>query len=200
MNWTYLLGLDFGVRDENALAILAWRPHDVCVYIAEAYRFKAIPSEMAEEVQRLDQTYKFERIVGDVGGLGKAFSEEMRRRFQIPVEPAEKHNKLGNIALFNGDLERGRIKVVGAKCGDLLTEWAELPWTADGLREADGFNNHAADAVLYAWRAAYAYTERPKEAKPKPGSPEALAAEEDELFEARMEKLRREQEKEWWDR
>jgi hypothetical protein len=172
-----LLGLDFGVRDATAFVILGWREHDPTVYVLKSWKREGmIPSEAAEEVRRLEGEHRFVRIVGDVGGLGKAFAEEARRRFHVPIEPAEKQNKLGYISLLNGDLERGRIKVVRDACQPLTSEWSELPWQDTRDKEADGFDNHCADAMLYAWRAAYAFWERPAETRLAEGSPEAIAA------------------------
>lgn len=180
--WTYLCGLDFGVVDENAVAVLAWREHDPCVYVVEAYRLKATVTGMAAEVHRLERTYEFSRIVGDVGGMGKAFADEMQTRHHIPVEAAEKHNKPGYIALFNADLKRGRIKVVRPRCLQLLEEWRDLAWADNRQKEADGFPNHCADAVLYAWRAALAFYE--VEPAPAPTRDEVIAEYERELVDA----------------
>lgn len=159
-----LLGLDFGVRDATAFVILGWRAGEPTVYVLKAWkRVDMIPSEAAAEIQELEAVHKFSKIVGDVGGLGKAFAEEARRRFKVPVEPAEKVNKLGYIALLNGDLERGRMKVVRDHCRPLLDEWAELPWDEERQRESDGFENHCADAALYGWRAANAFFAKDRE-------------------------------------
>jgi hypothetical protein len=153
-----LLGLDFGVRDATAFVILGWRVGEPTVYVLKAWkRVDMIPSEAAAEIQELEAEHRFQKIVGDVGGLGKAFAEEARRRFHVPIEPAEKVNKLGYISLMNGDLERGRLKVVRAGCRPLLDEWAELPWDEERQKECEGFENHCADAALYGWRAANAF-------------------------------------------
>ncbi len=197
MTWTWLLGLDFGIVDQNGISVIGWRPNDPCVYVAESYALTAIPSEMGREVKRLDMSYKFVRIVGDVGGQGKAFAAEMAARFTIPIEPAEKHNKAGFVALFNGDLKRGRIKVVRSKCSDLLTEWRDLPWAEGRNKEADGFANHCADATLYAWRAACAYHER--EAPPPLTPAEQLRAEEAALVVTLEQEAEKEARGEWWE-
>lgn len=193
----HLLGLDFGVRDENGVAVLGWREDDPTVYVVQAYRFRGGPSPMAEEVERLEKRYRFVRIVGDVGGMGKAFAEEMRARFRLPIEPADKNNKRGYISLLNGDLERGRVRVVPAACAELVTEWQELPWTEDRSREADGFDNHAADACLYAWRAACAYHEAPP--PPPPTRAEVIAETEERIWEQRAGEVERATSGEWWD-
>jgi hypothetical protein len=113
-------------------------------------------------------------IVGDTGGLGAGYVEEAQRRFRLPIEAAEKTNKLGYIKLLNGDMERGRIKVVLAECEPLTTEWLELPWHEDRDKEASGFDNHCADACLYAWRRTHAYSQKAREEEPDLTTREAV--------------------------
>lgn len=188
---THILGLDFGVSDATAFTVLGWAEHDPVVWVVESYgRSGMSPSDAAEEVAALSARYTFERIIGDVGGLGKAFAQEMTTRHLIPIEAAEKHNKRGYQALFVGDLDRGRIRVVKGTCSELLTEWRELPWTEDRTKESDGFDNHRADATLYGWRAARAYQEQAQPKKPEPGTKEAAEAE----FQERRERAERERE------
>ena len=162
---TYFLGLDFGIEDQNACTVIGWRANDKTIFVVESYRIKALVHEMSAEVLRLEQRYHFERIIGDVGGMGKAFQGDIHR-YGIPITAADKNNKVGYIALLNADLAQGRIKVVGSRCPDLLQEWRELPWNEARTKEVDGFDNHAADSCLYVWRAAYAWMEEPA---PPPG-------------------------------
>lgn len=193
----YVLGIDFGVVDATAFTVLGWAAHDPTVWIVESYgRSGMSPSDAADEVRALMGRYTFERIVGDVGGLGKAFAEEMRSRHSLPIEAAEKHNKRGYQSLMVGDLERGRIRVIRATCTQLIDEWRELPWTEDRQREADGFENHCSDSALYGWRAAHAFLETPKAAAPKPGSREAELA----AFEERRKRATEDREREFWQR
>lgn len=163
----HICALDFGVNDQNAVTALGWRDHDPNVYVRQSYRIKGLVDEVADEVAKLDKTYHFDKIVGDTGGMGKLFQEELRRRHHLPVDPANKTNKWGYISLFNSALARGKVKVVADECRDLIDEWLELPKTEDGESEADGFNNHAADSCLYGWRACNAFNPEPREEKPK---------------------------------
>lgn len=195
--WTWILGLDPGIRDRNGIAILGWRDHDPCVYVAEAYAYEGTPTDLAEEVRRIMARYQFAKLVCDEGGMGKAFAEEMRRRHHIPVEPAEKHAKAAAIRLMNADFTRGLIKVVRSKCAQLLEEWTNLPWHENGMREADGYPCDVADAALYAWRACVAFVERPK--APPPTRDELLTAEEEALMEASEAEAERVHHGEWWD-
>lgn len=190
----HLLGIDFGVTDATAFSVIGWREDDPRVYVLEAWgRTGMSPSDAGDAWRALDERYHFDRVVGDVGGLGKAFAEEMRRRFHAPVLPAEKRDKRGHISLFVGDLERGRIRVVRSTCGQLLDEWAELPWHPSREREAEGFANHVSDATLYVWRSAAAWTQQ--EPPPPPTPEEATRAEESAIWDG----LEAQASREWWD-
>lgn len=161
----YVLGIDYGVRSPTAFVLLGWRTADPTVYVLRSWKKAGMsPSEagevalaVREEMRAQDKSLVF---VGDTGGLGAGYAEEAQRRFKLPIEAAEKTNKLGYIKLLNGDLERGRIKVVMPDCEPLVTEWLELPWHEDREKEASGFDNHCADACLYAWRRTHAYSQK----------------------------------------
>lgn len=192
----HLLGIDYGFTDATAFAVVGWRDNDPTIYVVEAKKERGLtPSAAAEHAQALEAQYGFVRMVGDVGGLGKGYVEEARARFSLPIEPAEKNNKRGYIDLLNGDLHRGRVKVVRGGCHDLLDEWAKLPWSEDRSKELDGFDNHCADAALYAWRACTAYHEVVPQAPAKEGTPEW----EEEQAEAFERRCREEAERDWWE-
>jgi hypothetical protein len=168
----YLLGIDYGARSPTAFVLLGWRLGDPTVYVIRAWKRAGMsPSEAAEEVIKVKEAYPLSRIVGDTGGLGAGYVEEAQYRFKLPIEAAEKTNKLGYIKLLNGDMERGRVKVVLRDCEPLTSEWLELPWHENQEKEAPGFDNHCADAMLYAWRAAYAWTQK----ETTPGEPTTTA-------------------------
>lgn len=193
-----ILAMDYGTTKATSYTRIGWRHNDPCVYIAESYkRTGMIPSEAAQEAKDLEKTHRFVRMIGDLGGLGKAYGEEAVKRFTVPIEAAEKNNKRGYQELFNGDLERGRIKIVRAKCQPLLDEWAELPWAADRLRESEGFENHCADGALYGWRAANAYHEQEK--PPPPTAEEQTRAEEIAIVDRLEYEAAQDARGEWWD-
>lgn len=197
--WTYVLGIDFGIIDPNAFTVLGWRTHDATVYVLESYRKKGDPIDVAEEVGDLQRRYTFARIVGDVGGMGKAFAELMTERHSIPVEAAEKHNKLGFIQLLNGDLAKGKVLVMSRECRELVAEWLSLQWAAGATKEAPGMSNHAADSALYAWRAATAYGERTHTPVARRSREEQIQAETKAAWERDERQLQQQkrEEKEW---
>jgi hypothetical protein len=196
--WQFVLGIDYGFTDSVAMVVLGWQPHDPVVYVIESFEQRGLtPSQAADVAKSFVARYPFARIVGDTGGLGKGYVEEARRRFRLPIEPAEKNNKRGYIELMSGELKAGLIKVLPGNDG-LIDEWKSLPWDEEREMPADGFKDHLADACLYAWRATYGYLEEVRKAGPAPGSPEALKAEADEMFERRLKDVTKEG-SEWWD-
>jgi hypothetical protein len=154
-----VMGIDYGLVDSCAWTIWGWRPHDQTLYgLLSEKQDDLTAVDAAEHTQRLLATMPCARIVGDVGGLGKGYAEEARRRYRIPVEPADKVNKRGYIDLLNGDLARGKVKLVRGACEPLEKEWRELPWDEARLHESAGADNHCADSALYGWREATAYS------------------------------------------
>ncbi len=193
----HIIGMDYGFKDDCAFTVLGWRANDPVVYVVESYgHAEMLTPAAADEAHRLSKKYNPVRMVGDVGGLGKPYAEEMRSRHTLPVEPAEKNNKRGYQALMNGDLERGRLKIAKGTCDELAKEWLELPWKEDHSAESDGFANHCADATLYAWRAACAYHER--ELPPPLTVDEQHRAEEAAMVEQLEAEATREAQEEWW--
>lgn len=196
----HVLAMDYGYSNATSFNVLGWREHDPVVYVLKSYKKTNLtPSDAALEAQTLEKAYAFDKIVGDVGGLGKGYAEEARKRFSIPVEPADKNNKRGYIDLFNGDLARARVLLVESETKDLQAEMAELPWDVDRKAEAKGFANHCTDGTLYGWRACSAYHEAPVEERPKPGTAEALAIEEERILEERIAEVEKGRGREWWE-
>ena len=58
-------------------------------------------AEIAEKIKRLEERYRFVRSVVDTGGLGKMVCEEMNKRFELNLFPAEKSRKLDHIRLLH---------------------------------------------------------------------------------------------------
>jgi hypothetical protein len=171
----YVLGIDYGARSPTAFVVVGWRYGDPTAYVLKAWKKADLsPSDAAIETRKLKEQYPFTRIIGDTGGLGAGYELEAQRRFKLPIEAAEKQGKLGYIKLLNGELERSRIKVVASECQPLITEWLELPWHEDREKEASGFDNHCADACLYAWRSTTSFSQPEAEYAEPISTPAAL--------------------------
>ena len=172
--WRRILAFDFGNVDATAWGVLGWPKHSHIVHLLQSEKKEGmIPSEVGELAQKLETKWRFDQIVGDLGGLGKGYAEEMRRRFGVPIIAAEKNNKIGYIKLMNGAMANREFLVCEGNDA-YVDEVEELPWAdEDKLKEAPGLPNHLTDMALYGWRAATAWneTDAPEEA-PKPGTPE----------------------------
>lgn len=157
----HLLGIDFGFHDSCAFVTVGYVPNDPCLYVLQSHKQRGmIPDDAGAYVKELP--FKYRKIVGDTSGLGKGYSEQMRQRFSIPVEPAEKINKAGFIDLLNGALSRGLLKIVRSTNEPLIDELRALAWNESRTKEVDGMDNHLCDALLYVWRASTAYLQKPR--------------------------------------
>ena len=166
-DWRYIRALDFGIVDRNAITVLGWRKHDQATYILSSRYFKGGPAALADELAKDERP--FVRTIGDLGGMGKAFQEDIQIRKKIPIERADKAAKMGAIRLINDDFQRGLLKIYAPACGDLLKEYGSLLRKQDGTEHA-GQDNHCADATLYGWRACPSYLEREKVETPIVGT------------------------------
>ncbi len=184
--WQYVLGIDYGYVDSTAFVVLGWQLDDPTLYVIETIEKRGLlAGEAAEIALGLTRKYPFARIIGDMGGFGKSYVEEARRRFKLPIQAAEKNNKRGYIELMASDMRSGMLKVFPGNMG-LIDEWQRLPWDEEREAPADGYKDHLADAALYAWREACHFLEEVRKRKPAKGSVEAYEAEAEELFERRQ--------------
>ena len=186
--YTYVLAMDFGVVDPTAFVILAYHPHDPCVYVVESYKKADLgPTDVSEHIRLLQDRYArltdrepitaFETIVGDTGGMGKAYAKELQSRHGIYVKPAQKREKLAYIDHMNGDMIAERIKVVGRTNEELIREWQTLPWLLKDGRKQEKYDerkydDHLADACLYGWRDCRGFQSTSQEKPPSENSPE----------------------------
>ncbi len=157
--WFYILGVDVGFMDADALAVLAFSHTHPNVYMVdELIKTKQTVTDLAEQIKYLDKKYQFTKKVMDAGALGKKIQEEIRQRHGIHMEAAEKHRKKEFIELLNDDLRTGRflVKPDMTVCED----YDKLQWDKSDLKnklkwkEDSSFHSDIADAVLYAWREA----------------------------------------------
>lgn len=182
--WQLVLGIDLGYGDSTAFVVLACQPELGMTYVLEVEKETGlIPSAVAVRVEQYQQRYAFERIVADSGGAGIGYVVEMRDRYGIPVEAASKpkHKKPGDVALINGELRSGTLMFVKGACDELLDEIRILQWDEKKKDADERYENHAADALLYGWRACRPWMYDPQELPPQPGTPEAVQRMADEI-------------------
>lgn len=175
--WIYLLGIDVGFVDADALAVLAWSEQDPCTYLIEELIVpKQGITELAEQIQAMDKKYSLAKMVMDEGGLGKKIGEELRRRWHLPINPADKPGKMTDYALLNDALRSGRFKAKKTStfaADTMLLEIDREKSTPDKLRVSTRFHSDIIDSVLYGFVVSPAYTYQAPKELPKPGTKEA---------------------------
>lgn len=165
--YTFILGIDIGYEDADALAVLAWNDESKMTYLVEeVINRKQGLTDLVAQIEALRNKYDIAKIVMDAGGLGKKIAEEIIRRYKIPVEPAEKSRKNEYIELLNDALRTKGLMI--RKESTFAQDSMKLEWDLDKSTPekkvvSSRFHSDIADAVLYAWRCSYSFTyEKPK--------------------------------------
>jgi hypothetical protein len=211
-----VLAIDFGVVDPTAFVVLAYSDHNPTVYIEEAYeRADMSPSDAAEHVRLLQSRYTppkgfaedaFETLIGDTGGMGKAFAKEFEQRHNLFIRPAEKREKLAYIDNMNGDLLSGRLRLVKEGTAPLRKQLEQLVWmTLKNGKNRDKYDerlqdDHCTDAALYGWRECRGYRAEDRVHQPEKGSEEWWQRFERELEEAECREEEERRGGAWWER
>ena len=189
--WNYILGIDLGFDDADAVAVLAWSETEPTTYIVEEI---VVPqqgiTELVNQIEKLKAKYDISKMVIDQGGLGKKIAEEIRRRYLIPVEPADKAQKMGNISIMNDALRTGKLMAnKGSKFAQdsYLVEIDKDRSTPDRIVVSDKYHSDIIDAVLYAFKCSPAYSYQAPKIKPIEGTPEYYKQITEDLFENALE-------------
>lgn len=172
----YVLGVDIGWEDSDAIAVLGWHPEEDKVYLVEEYiENKLTITDLVMKIKELQDRYEPVRMVMDAGALGKKIQEEIKQRHSVHMEAAEKHRKNEFIELMNDDLRTGKLKIRSD------SRWAEdsmlVQWDKSQpgrLKISDVFHSDITDAVLYAWRECKHYAAEASPRKPKYGTNEYM--------------------------
>jgi hypothetical protein len=194
----YIMGIDLGFDDADAIAVLAWSEDTAATYLVEelVVRQQGL-TELVEQIELLRKKYDITKIMIDQGGLGKKLAEEMRRRHGIPVQAADKARKMEHIAFLNDALRTGRFKAkTDSKFAQdsYLVEIDRDKSTPDRIKVSSAYHSDIIDAVLYAFVESPAFTYTPPVAKPKWGTQAWADAQNDEMFQAELEGITKEYE------
>ena len=161
----FVIGVDIGFNDADAIAVIGWNKHEkVCYLVEEIVTAQQGITDLAAQIQTVYAKYKPLKIVIDQGGLGKKVAEELRKRFALPVQGAEKSRKLEYIALLNDAL---RTKAFFAKAESrfaLDSRIIEYDWdkcTPERMVIKHDPHSDIFDAVLYGYREAIHWLSEP---------------------------------------
>lgn len=189
----YILGIDIGFKDADALAVIGWSEKSPEIFLVEEMiTRKQGLTELVGQIQSLQKKYDFTKMVIDEGGLGKKLAEEMRRQHHIPVQAADKARKQENVEFMNDYLRRGKFKAKGKSQFAQDSYLVQIDWdksTHEKIVIKAKPHSDIIDAVLYAFKESPAWAFAPEPNKPRWGTKEWAEAQESGMFEAEMEGL-----------
>ena len=186
-NLNYVIGVDIGYVDADAIAVLGYSYDSKDVYLVqEVITEKQTISDLVEQIESLRDIYNPVKMVMDAGALGKKIQEEIRQRHRISIHAAEKQRKLEFIELLNDDLRTARFKAFPDSRfqeDSLLVSW---DYSQQGKPKiSESYHTDIGDAILYAWRECRHFLYEAPEKKPAFGSDAYM----DELERIEGEKL-----------
>lgn len=156
-----VMAIDYGFNDQTAFGIVGYSDHSPKTYIQHVEGASGlIPSIIAGRIRQLMDRFNPSRVIADTGALGKMITEEMKVRYGLPIEPADKREKLSNVHLMNGDFIDGNC-LVHESLTLLTDQYKTLTKDAKGM-ETPGHPNDLCDVSLYAWKLCRGYHFEPK--------------------------------------
>ncbi len=179
--WEYILGVDIGYNDANAFSVIAFNEHLKEAFCVETFKEAELDfTGVYKKINTLMTRFPFHRIVID--GANKQGVMELRNRFGLPLETAEKTAKATYLRLLRDDLIEGKFLLLRGKTNPLRTEWSSLIWEDENKEKEDPrCANHLSDATLYAWREALHYLSEEEEIPPEKDSEEFMEQYEQQL-------------------
>jgi hypothetical protein len=186
--WETVIGVDLGFDDSDAIAVIAWHEGLKEAYlIHEDVTPKQGITELAAKIEALVKEHDPLKIVMDTGGLGKKISEELQKRFGLPIEAAEKSRKMEFIEILNDSMRTGKFYAHKASrfaqdCQ--LVERDRDKSTVDRIVISDNYHSDICDAVLYAFREALHWLYEPVRPQYRPGTPAWQRRQEEEMEKA----------------
>jgi hypothetical protein len=180
--WHRVLAFDIGFDDADALVVWSWHPKVDALFLEhEDVQSGQTISQLAEKLIAARDRFKPQAIVGDLGALGKKIGAEFASRFGLGVEAADKTRKVEHIELLNDGLRTGRVKVRRDSRfarDALLVEWDRDKCKGDRRVISDRYHSDVLDSALYGYMRCQHWLFQAEKPKPRPGSPEYVAAEE----------------------
>lgn len=163
----FVLGVDLGYDpDPSAFVVVAFHPHDPCLYILEAFKQTEMDiTDVATKIKYYKHSFSIDRVVID--GANKQAVMEIQKRHDVGLTTADKTGKVDFIAIMNAEFIQGKIKL-SKDCQKLKDEYLNLIWNDKSLKREEHPNceNHLTDAALYAWRFCYQFLSQMPKDKP----------------------------------
>lgn len=181
----YVIGCDLGWKDATSFVVTAYHRNDPTLYVVRSFKQAEMDlTDVAQTLKKLAAEYPGQIIID---GAAKQSVEEMRKRHMLHLTNAEKTEKSMFLRMLNDDLIQGRM-IFSQDNKQLLEEAEQLMWLKGTDEEDPRCQNHLTDALLYAWRYARAYIEKPEVVEWKSSDEKAKQRELDEAKRAQEER------------
>lgn len=152
----YIISVDIGHDDADAIAVIGWHKHYKIAYLVEEFvKTKQGITELADEIEKRYKRFQPLKIVMDTGGLGKKIAVELQRRFSLPITAAEKSRKIEYLALLDDALKTQRFMATKDSRfaeDSFIVEWDHDKTTPDRRVIKSDPHSDIVDAVLYGYR------------------------------------------------
>lgn len=191
--WRFIAGLDFGYEAPTAMVLAAYSQQMKQLRVVWDFSGRhMLPHEIAHMIRQAERTFglRIEMIYADVGNLGKMIAEELMRDYGLPIERAQKREKLDYIEQLNGAFALGEVLVIPETTleNQLLTNAWDLDEDEEPppgmsakenmgrlgkLVEDKSIPNDSTDALLYLFRGSlHRFGRKTKEVELEKGTPE----------------------------
>ena len=174
--WNYIIGIDIGYNDSDAIAVIGYNTHHKKVYLVDEHvKNKQNISQLVAVIREYKDEYNPIRMVMDAGALGKKIQEELRMRHGLNIDAADKARKVEFIELLNDDLRTEKFKAFNKSLFEedcMLVQWDKDSRIRNPERPkiSDTYHSDICDAVLYAWRECRHYLSEKPVDSPKKGT------------------------------
>ena len=174
--WNYIIGIDIGYNDSDAIAVIGYNTHHKKVYLVDEHvKNKQNISQLVAVIKEYKEEYNPIRMVMDAGALGKKIQEELRMRHGLNIDAADKARKVEFIELLNDDLRTEKFKAFNKSLFEedcMLVQWDKDSRIRNPERPkiSDTYHSDICDAVLYAWRECRHYLSEKPVDSPKEGT------------------------------
>ena len=172
-SWHWVIGVDFGVVDATSIVVGGWSANSPDLYIVDCWNMSFDGSNLpiyettCNKIMDFAERYHPDAIVGDPGGGGKIFLNDIANKYHLPIFAADKRSRPEQVELFIDAFRTGRIKL-NRQLREMVEEFKTLQWGNKKKCEfARGFQDHAFDACRYLWHESYNHMfkqiEKPKD-------------------------------------
>lgn len=138
----YVLGIDLGYEDATAFSLLGYNDRGGKLYVVHTSKEKRLNlTQVASRINWYKDRYNPYKMIVD--NAAKQAVEEIKQRFKLPLEPADKAGKADFIEIMNNDFVAGNILISDA-CADLTIEYENLIWDDNSSKKQEHPNceNH----------------------------------------------------------